>query len=264
MGVLNVTPDSFSDRGSHLEPEAAVARGLQMAHEGSDLIDVGGESTRPGADPVAVDEELRRVLPAIRSLSAGGIPTSIDTSKPEVAAEAIRAGASVINDVTGFRDPSMREVAARTGAAICIMHMRGDPRTMQENPRYKDVVSEVRSYLSAQADACMAAGIERANIWIDPGIGFGKTVRHNLALLANLPTLANLGYPVLIGASRKSFIGKLTHQDDPGERLGGSIAAALFAASRGARIVRVHDVKETVQALKAWEAIANGPAVWQE
>jgi dihydropteroate synthase len=248
MGILNVTPDSFSDGGHFLDPTAAVRRGRQMRAEGADWIDVGGESTRPGADPVAEAEELRRVLPVIEALAADG-PTSVDTTKPAVARAAVAAGATLINDVSA----SLQGVAAETGAGWVAMHRRGDPRTMQRAPRYDDVVGTVREFLAERASAAEAAGV--TDVWIDPGIGFGKTAAHNLELLRRLPELVDLGWPVLIGTSRKTFLGKLlAASDGAGEpvdvedRLAGSIATATWSMVAGARMVRVHDVRATVQA----------------
>lgn len=253
MGVLNVTPDSFSDGGKHFSCEDAVARAKQMIAEGADIIDIGGESTRPGAEPVTEQEELRRVLPVIEALR--GQTISIDTSKPEVARQAAVAGAAIINDVTGFRNEQMLRVAADAGATICIMHMLGEPRTMQIAPQYDDVVGEVTGFLLKQAHAAQVAGISREKIWLDPGIGFGKTLEHNIALLGAIPKLADTGYKAVIGASRKSFIGKIADEPDASNRLAGSLAAAIFAASRGAHILRIHDVAETRQALRVWSAL---------
>ena len=255
MSILNVTPDSFSDGGLHFTTENAVAFAKALFEEGADIIDVGGESTRPGADPVSEEEEARRVFPVIEELATNNIPVSIDTSKPKIASEAIRLGASVINGITGLRNPEMLAVVTQTGAIVCIMHMLGEPRTMQEEPKYDDVVSEVKNYLLAKAQEAIDAGALPDQIWLDPGIGFGKTVEHNIALLQNLETLTELGFPVLIGASRKSFLGKITGEQDTSKRLGSSIAAALFAVQKGARIVRVHDVKPTVEALKTLQTL---------
>lgn len=231
--------------------------GLKMVSEGAHLIDVGGESTRPGATPVSPEEEISRVLPVVESLVSKGVPISIDTRKPEVAEAALSVGACVLNDVTGLRDPAMRTIASRYGASVIIMHMKGEPQTMQANPEYEDVVTEVRGFLDAQARRCIADGIPAERIWIDPGIGFGKTVEHNLVLLRATDELASLGYPVVVGVSRKSFIGRISGGDDPTRRLGGSLAAGLFAASLGAAALRVHDVEETVQALALWNVLAS-------
>jgi dihydropteroate synthase len=257
MGVLNVTPDSFSDGGEFLNAEAAIAHGIVLAEEGADLIDVGGESTRPGAKPVPEEEELSRVLPVIEALVAEEIAVSIDTMKPVVAREAVAVGAIAINDVNGLRSPGMLEVASASGAFVCIMHMLGEPRTMQHEPRYDDVVSEVLEWLLQRAENAEAAGIPRDRIWLDPGVGFGKTVDHNLSLLRATAEFASSGYPILIGASRKSFIGKIAEEPEADNRLPGSLAAALYAAQKGARILRVHDVAATVQALAIQSAILD-------
>ncbi|MBI2495500.1 MAG: dihydropteroate synthase [Candidatus Omnitrophica bacterium] len=256
MGVLNVTPDSFSDGGRWLDPGAAVERGIRMEAEGADLIDVGGESTRPGAAPVPVQEELRRTIPVIAGLvRAVRIPLSIDTSKAEVARRAIEAGASLINDVTALRgDPDMGKVAARGRVPIILMHMRGIPRTMQRRPRYGDVVQEVAAFLLRAAEGAQAAGIARSRILLDPGLGFGKTLAHNLALLRGLPRLVSLGFPIALGPSRKSFIGAVL-QTDVGDRLAGTLACVAHAQRCGAHIVRVHDVQPAVQLLRMLAAI---------
>lgn len=258
MGVLNVTPDSFSDGGTFFSTDAAIEHGIALFEEGADMVDVGGESSRPGADPVSVADELERVIPVVRGLVAAEIQVSIDTMKPEVARAAVDAGAQVINDVNGLRADGMTEVAVSTGATICIMHMLGEPRTMQSDPKYGDVVEDVLTWLLSRAEAAIEAGIPKHKIWIDPGIGFGKTVDHNLSLLKATGEFASSGYPVMIGASRKSFIGKVTEEDDPANRLPGSLAAALYAAQKGARIIRVHDVAATVQALAVQSAISDG------
>lgn len=255
MGILNVTPDSFSDGGSHEDPAAAVAWGERLHAEGARILDVGGESTRPGAVELAEAEELARVRPVISRLQAEDVAISIDTRHAAVAAACIEAGAVIINDVTGFRDPAMVELAASCDAGLVIMHMLGTPETMQQAPRYDDVVGEVGGFLLAQATVLEAAGVERSRIAIDPGIGFGKTLEHNLALLAGLPRLVELGYPVCVGASRKRFIGELSGEPDAKARVGGSIAAALAAAAAGALVLRVHDVAPTVQALAVAAAI---------
>ena len=243
MGVLNVTPDSFSDGGRWLDRDAAVAHGLQLFAEGADVVDVGGESTRPGADDVPEAEELRRVVPVIEALAGHG-RLSIDTRKAAVAEAALAAGATLLNDVSA----SLHEVAAAHRAGWVAMHMRGEPRTMQKNPRYDDVVSEVRDFLVARAEAAAAAGVEQ--IWVDPGIGFGKTVAHNLSLLRNLRALGAAGYPVAVGVSRKSFLERIGVGGDVDDRFEGSLAAAVWAADQGASLVRVHDVGPTVQAMK--------------
>jgi len=250
MGVLNVTPDSFSDGGLFLDPDAAVARARQLAGEGADLIDIGGESTRPGAEPVAEPEELDRVIPVIERLAETlEVPISIDTSKSTVARAALAAGASFVNDVTALAgDPGMAEVVAESGAQVCLMHMKGEPRTMQEDPRYDDVVSEVRAFLEQRLTFAVARGIPEQRIWLDPGIGFGKTLEHNLELIRRLGELVAIGRPVVVGASRKRFIGALTGRAE-GERLAGSLAAAVIALERGASMLRVHDVAATRDAL---------------
>ncbi len=246
MGVLNVTPDSFSDGGEWFEKERAIMRGHEMIAEGADLVDVGGESTRPGAAPVPLGEELRRVVPVVEAL-AGEVRVSVDTTKEEVAHAAVRAGASLVNDVSATLWP----VAAAHGVGWVAMHRKGTPQSMQDDPRYDDVVAEVAAVLAERAGRASAAGV--TEVWIDPGIGFGKTLDHNLALLASLDTLASLGYPVVVGTSRKSFLGALDRRPDGtpapvGERLPGSLATATWAMEHGARMVRVHDVAPTVQA----------------
>jgi len=254
MGIVNVTPDSFSDGGRFVAPQDALAHARQLIAEGADILDVGGESTRPGAAPVGEAEEIERVVPLIAAIRAeSGVAISVDTMKPAVARAAIAAGAKLWNDVTalGFAPDSLA-TAAELGCEICLMHMRGEPRTMQDDPRYDDVVGEVEAWLLARAEAAMAAGVGRDRILLDPGLGFGKTTAHNLALLAATPRLASHGLPLLVGASRKRFIAAL----DPGaaadERLGGSLAAALRAAEGGAAVLRVHDVRQTRQALAVW------------
>lgn len=255
MGIVNVTPDSFSDGGLNHDPQAAVAAAEAMLAAGADIIDIGGESTRPGAEEVAPERELERVLPVVRSLSAAGAVVSIDTRRADVASACVAAGARIINDVSGFRHPAMVAVAAGSGAGLVVMHMRGEPRTMQEEPRYDDVVAEVAAYLSAQADHLKAAGVSEDRIALDPGIGFGKTTTHNLELLRHLDDLAMLGYPVVVGASRKRFIGEITGVTEPRARLAGSIAAAIASVERGAAVVRVHDVADTIAALALTRAI---------
>jgi dihydropteroate synthase len=257
MGVLNVTPDSFSDGGRFDDPVAAVAHGERLIAEGADVIDVGGESTRPGSDEVSTAEQIARVRPVVLRLATEGVPVSVDTRHAQVAVASLKAGASIINDVSGFRDRAMVEVAVASDAGVVVMHMLGDPKTMQGEPRYDDVVREVGGYLVAQATMLEAAGVERSRIAIDPGIGFGKTLEHNLELLRRLPELAGLGYPLLVGVSRKRFIGALTGVDDPAERLAGSLAAACWAAKNGACVLRVHDVAQTIQALAVTSAIAG-------
>jgi len=257
MGVLNVTPDSFSDGGRFASLDAAVDQGLRMAAEGAALIDVGGESTRPGAQPVTTEEELRRVLPVIERLRRGTTAIiSVDTSKPEVIHAAAAAGAGFINDVRALREPGALEAAARSGCGLCLLHMQGDPRTMQVAPHYVDVVAEVRSFLTGRVAACRAAGVDPARLTVDPGFGFGKSMEHNVTLLRHLAELVADGPPVLVGLSRKSTVGKLTGRE-PGERLYGSVALAVIAALKGARIIRAHDVAATVDALKVTAAVAG-------
>ena len=258
MGVVNVTPDSFSDGGRYLEPRAATEHGLQLLEEGADLIDVGGESTRPGAEPVPVEEELRRVLPVVEGLAAAGALVSIDTSKASVAARAIEAGAVIINDVTALGDPGMGTVASRSRAGMVLMHMQGNPRTMQAKPTYEDVVGEVSAFLIDRAAEAEAAGVERASIAIDPGIGFGKTVDHNLALLRDLGVIADLGYPVIVGTSRKSFLSKVTGQTTTEGRDVASAVSTALAIERGANVVRVHNVSACKEAALLTMAIVQG------
>lgn len=260
MGIVNVTPDSFSDGGRLTSVEAAVAHGLRLVEQGADILDIGGESTRPGAEPVPEAGEIARVVPVIEGLRARWPgPISIDTMKPAVARAAFAAGATMWNDVTalGFA-PDSPATAAELGCEVVLMHMRGEPRTMQADPQYGDVVAEVADWLVARAEAAMAAGVGRDRIWLDPGIGFGKTAAHNLALTAQLDRLAATGFPVLYGASRKRVIQTIDPTAiEPGDRLGGSLALALEAARRGAAILRVHDVRETVQALAVQAALAG-------
>jgi dihydropteroate synthase len=258
MGVLNVTPDSFSDGGRFVSAAAAIAHGVRLAEEGAALIDVGGESTRPGAQPVELEEELRRVLPVIEGLRAGcDAVISVDTSKPEVMRAARQAGAGLVNDVRALRAPGALAAAAASGCAVCLMHMQGEPGTMQLAPHYADVVGEVREFLAARVADCRAAGIGAGRLLLDPGFGFGKTLEHNLTLLRRLPELAVQGLPLLVGLSRKSMLGKLTDRA-PGERLHGSVALAVIAALNGARIIRAHDVAATVEALKVVAAVGGG------
>lgn len=258
MGIVNVTPDSFSDGGQHQDVQAAIAHGLQLVSEGADILDVGGESTRPGAGEVSLQEELQRVIPVIEGLSAQvDVPISIDTSKPEVMQAAVAAGAGIINDVYALRREGALEMAARLGVPVILMHMQGEPRSMQQAPQYQDVVAEVHRFLAERMFACEMAGIDRKQIVVDPGFGFGKTLAHNLQLLAQLARFAELGVPLLAGLSRKRSIGEITGRDNPQERLHGSVAAHLLAVERGAAIVRVHDVVATVDALKVWQALAE-------
>jgi dihydropteroate synthase len=258
MGIVNTTPDSFSDGGLYLDPEAALAQAWRLVGEGADILDVGAESTRPGAHPVPAGEEIERLVPLIRRLRAiSDVAISVDTMKPAVAMAAVAAGATMWNDVTALRHaPESLETAAALGCEVILMHMKGEPQTMQAEPRYDDVVSEVAAFLAERAEAAMAAGVMRDRIWLDPGIGFGKhLLRHNLPLLGGLDRIVDLGFPVLLGASRKSFIGALDDGVGTEARLGGSIAAALAGADAGVAAVRVHDVRETAQALKVWSAI---------
>jgi dihydropteroate synthase len=249
MGVVNVTPDSFSDGGLFLDPERAIAHGVELADEGADILDVGGESTRPGAEPVDAEEELRRVLPVVEGLARGDAQISIDTSKAVVASAALRAGATLVNDVTALRgDPEMAGVVAASGARCCLMHMLGQPRTMQVDPRYEDVVSQVKAFLSDRLAFAVANGIAEDRVILDPGIGFGKSIEHNLELLRRLDELAALGRPLLVGFSRKSFLGRITGRE-VGERLASTIAVNVLAFERGARLFRVHDVAPTKDAL---------------
>jgi dihydropteroate synthase len=255
MGILNVTPDSFSDGGRSLSAEDAVDAALRMMDEGADLIDVGGESTRPGAEPVSVDEETRRTAPVVEQLASRGIPVSIDTMKSVVAEKALDAGAFLVNDVSGLRDPEMVDLVQARGCHVCVMHMQGDPRTMQANPRYADVVGEVRDYL-VHAAGMLKLPMEQ--IWIDPGIGFGKSSRHNLTILNHLDRLIETGYPVLIGVSRKSFIGKVLGGEEPlppHDRLEGTHAVQVLAQLRGVRIIRAHDVRASRRAMDMLRAI---------
>ncbi|MGA9665314.1 MAG: dihydropteroate synthase [Gallionella sp.] len=254
MGIVNVTPDSFSDGGLHLQPDAALAHAHQLMADGADLLDIGGESTRPGALPVGVQEELDRVLPIIEGLRGAPVPVSIDTVKPEVMRAAIAAGAQMVNDTNALRDAAAMGIVAAGDAAVCLMHKQGDPQTMQEWPHYENVVGEVSAFLRERIAAAEDAGIQRRRIVIDPGFGFGKTLAHNLSLLRELDKLAELGVPVLAGLSRKSMLGALTGQEVD-HRLPASIAAALIAVQRGANIVRVHDVRATADALKIWNAV---------
>lgn len=257
MGVLNVTPDSFSDGGKFVRLDEAVARGVRLAEEGAAIIDVGGESTRPGAQPVGLDEELRRVVPVIARLrSSTQAILSVDTSKPEVMHAAATAGAGMINDVRALREPGALEAAAASGCAVCLMHMLGDPRTMQDAPSYHDVVAEVGNFLADRVAACVAAGLPPERIVLDPGFGFGKTLAHNLELLRHLRGLSVNGLPVLVGLSRKSMIGTLTGRPAD-ERVHGSVALAVIAALNGARILRVHDVAATVDALNVVAAVQD-------
>lgn len=259
MGIVNVTPDSFSDGGRYLETEAAIAHGLRLAGEGATILDIGGESTRPGSLPVPLDQELARILPVIERLARdSGALVSVDTTKPEVMRAAAAAGAGLINDIRALRQEGALEAAAASGCAVCLMHMQGEPRTMQQAPVYGDVVAEVGAFLQARAQACRSAGIAPERICLDPGFGFGKTVTHNLQLLAQLGQLGG-GYPLLVGLSRKSMLGTLTGRAS-GERVHGSVALAVMAVMAGARLVRVHDVAATVDALKVTQAVLDAKA----
>ncbi|MEJ2789706.1 MULTISPECIES: dihydropteroate synthase [unclassified Pseudoxanthomonas] len=261
MGIVNVTPDSFSDGGAHDTTEAAVAHALKLVEEGADLLDIGGESTRPGADEVALEEELRRVIPVIARLAAQvAVPISVDTSKPDVMRAAVQAGAGMINDVYGLRRDGALDTAATLGVPVVLMHMQGEPRSMQAAAQYDDVIGEVHRFLAERIFAAEMAGIAKKHIIIDPGFGFGKDTPHNLQLLAQLDRFVELGVPVLAGLSRKRSIGQLTGRDAPADRVAGSVAAHLIAVQRGAAIVRVHDVAATVDALKIWNAVAAIPA----
>jgi dihydropteroate synthase len=259
MGVINVTPDSFSDGGSFLDPEDAIAHGRRLVAEGARVLDIGGESTRPGADSVSEDEELWRVKPVLEGLVDTGAVLSIDTMKPPVARAALELGAGVVNDVTAFRfAPEMAELVAETGVHCCLMHMLGEPRTMQLNPRYDDVVSDVKAFLEERLAFAVDHGVDEERVWLDPGIGFGKTLEHNLELLRRLDELVAIGRPLVIGTSRKSFLGKLTGRD-VAERLSGTIATNVLAYERGASIFRVHDVAEVADALKVAAATVGSP-----
>jgi len=262
MGVLNVTPDSFSDGGRFIAVDAAIAQGVRLVEEGAAIVDIGGESTRPGAAPVPVEEELRRVLPAVEGLrrAAPGVIISVDTSKPEVIRQAVAAGAGLINDVRSLTEPGALEAAAASDCAIGLMHMQGDPQTMQRSPSYVDVVKEVKVYLQMHVQRCRAAGVSADRILVDPGFGFGKTLEHNLELLRHLEDLSPQGLPLLVGLSRKSIVGTLTGRAT-GDRVYGSVALAVVAAMNGARVVRAHDVVATVDALKIVSAVKREIAV---
>ncbi|MDO8264202.1 MAG: dihydropteroate synthase [Gallionella sp.] len=257
MGIVNVTPDSFSDGGHYLRRDAALAQAQQLISEGADILDIGGESTRPGAPPVGIQEELDRVLPIIEGLRGAPVPISIDTCKPEVMRAAIAAGVQMVNDINALQDAAAMNAVAASNVAVCLMHKQGSPQTMQAQPFYLDVVSEVCGFLRERIAAAEAAGILRNSIVIDPGFGFGKTLAHNLAMLRDLKKLTELGVPVLAGLSRKSMLGALTGQE-VGQRLPASLAAAMIAVQRGASIVRVHDVRETVDVLKIWNTVERG------
>jgi dihydropteroate synthase len=257
MGILNVTPDSFYDGGRYARAEAAVQRALQMVQDGADIVDIGGESTRPGSQPVPEEEELRRVLPVIEAVRGQvDVPISIDTTKSRVAERALQAGACMVNDISGLGfDPRMAEVVARHGALCCVMHIQGTPQTMQQNPQYEDVVRDISRYFEERLALAERAGILRENIWLDPGIGFGKTVEHNLEILRRLREFTAFGLPILIGTSRKSFIGKILGDLSPEERLEGTAATVAIAIMNGANAVRVHDVREMVRVARMTDAV---------
>lgn len=257
MGVVNVTPDSFSDGGLFLGAESAIEHGLLLYGDGADLVDVGGESTRPGAEPVSTAEEIRRVVPVIAGLAKAGVPVSVDTSKPAVAAAALEEGALVVNDITALGDPAMAPLVAAAGCGVVLMHMQGTPRNMQEHPTYVDVAAEVADFLENRAKLAEAAGVERRYICIDPGIGFGKAQHHNLELLAHLDLLVATGYPVLVGTSRKSFLGRILDEPDPSERDVATAATVAIAVTRGAAVVRVHNVDMARQAVLIADAIVH-------
>jgi dihydropteroate synthase len=259
MGIVNVTPDSFSDGGVHFDTEVAITAALRMVEDGADLVDVGGESTRPGSEGVSIEEELRRTVPVVRVLAERGVAVSIDTCKAEVAEAGLDAGAVVVNDVTAFSDPRMASLCASAGCQVCLMHMQGTPRTMQANPTYVDVVAEVHDFLLTKAREAEQAGIARERIWIDPGIGFGKNLEHNLSLLKHIDTFVATGYAVLIGVSRKSFLGRLADPKNPlpaDQRLPGTLAAQAIAQIAGAKIIRAHDIREARQVIDVVEALS--------
>jgi dihydropteroate synthase len=263
MGVINVTPDSFSDGGLHLEKSTAIAAGREMVEQGAGIVDVGGESTRPGARPVSAAEELDRVIPVVEALVAVGVLVSVDTSKPMVARAALEAGAEIVNDVTAAASAQMAEVVAESKAALILMHMQGTPRTMQQDPFYEDVVGEVGSFLTDRARRVIGAGVDPRSIAIDPGIGFGKTVEHNLELIHGLGKLAALGFPLVLGTSRKSFLGRLTGIENPPARDHATAVTTALGFERGARVFRVHDVASSRAALRLAAAIVN-PQQWDE
>jgi dihydropteroate synthase len=254
MGIVNVTPDSFSDGGFYFKPDAAIAHAEQLLEEGADILDIGGESTRPGAAPVGIQEELDRVIPVIEGLQGARALLSIDTRKPEVMRAALMRGVAMVNDIDALQNPQTLEIVAASGAAVCLMHKKGTPQTMQQAPQYENVVHEVKEFLRQRVDAAVAAGIDKSRIAIDPGFGFGKTLEHNLALLAHLREFHALGVPVLAGLSRKSMLGALTGQG-PENRVNASVAAALIAVMNGANILRVHDAGAMRDALKIWNAV---------
>jgi dihydropteroate synthase len=259
MGIVNVTPDSFSDGGTFLDPDVAVEHGLRLAAEGADVLDVGGESTRPGSEAVPAGNEIARVVPVVeRLVKEVDVPISVDTRKPDVARAALDAGASIVNDISAGAAPGMFEVVRNTNAGMVLMHMQGEPETMQRDPSYGDVVAEVAGFLRRRLEVAISAGIDRDRLCVDPGIGFGKNLQHNLSLLRSLPTFRGLGVPLLVGPSRKGFLGELTGVEDPRERVGGTAAAVAWCAARGADLVRVHDVKEIVSVVRVIDAIVRG------
>lgn len=257
MGIVNITPDSFSDGNQYLETEKALAHAQQLIAEGADILDIGAESTRPGAEPVTLDEELRRLLPVIEGLKTLNIPISVDTFKPEVMRAVLDAGVDIINDIAGFRDPASIAAVASSSCGLCVMHMQGEPRTMQQQPHYDHLHTEVQSFLAERVAALRSAGIESARIMLDPGLGFGKTVEHNYTLLRDLEKIQVESYPWLIGLSRKSMIGQVTEKPAQ-QRLAGSLAGMLAAVARGAAVLRVHDVAESADALNVWLAVEKG------
>jgi len=258
MGIVNVTPDSFSDGGDRFDSRRAVADGLAMWSAGADFIDVGGESTRPGSEPPTLEEELRRVVPVVKGLASQGVRVSVDTRRAAVMAEAASAGAAIINDISALTsEPEALSVAAESGLPVILMHMRGEPRTMQVAPRYDDVVLDVYDYLAQRIEACQEAGIALSRLCVDPGVGFGKTAAHNVELVARLAVFHGLGCPLLLGVSRKSFIGKFSQGESPKDRVAGTLAVTLAGVLRGAHIHRVHDVQEALQALALWRAVED-------
>ena len=261
MGVVNVTPDSFSDGGSFADADTAVAHGARLADDGAAIVDIGGESTRPGAEPVSIDAELRRVVPVVERLRAArpDVAISVDTRHATVAEAAVAAGAIIVNDISGGADAALVELCAEASAGVVLMHMQGEPRSMQEDPRYDDVVADVHEYLRERVEAAVFAGVTAAQVCVDPGIGFGKTLEHNLELLRSLATFRDLDAGLVIGVSRKRFIGTLTDTEDPTDRVEGSLAAAVLAVASGADVVRAHDVRATVRALRVADAIARRP-----
>ena len=257
MGIVNITPDSFSDGNHYLQADAAIAHAKQLIADGADILDIGAESTRPGAEPVALDEELRRLLPVIEGLRALNVPISVDTFKPAVMRAVLAAGADIINDIAGFRDPESMAAVAGTNCGLCVMHMQGEPRTMQQQPSYQDLHLEVKNFLSDRVQVLRSAGVAPQRIMLDPGLGFGKTVEHNYTLLRDLEKIQIDSYPWLIGLSRKSMIGHVVNKA-PQQRLAGSLAGMLAAVSRGAAVLRVHDVAESADALNVWLAVEQG------